>query len=472
MTLTALTDIAIRPSPNAPIADTRIWGYDVRRLHDLFWASRGLQVVRPGQPVTPGGPGIYLLLTADAAVFINVRHHLKRMRWTGARVLRLRVADRSGHAYRERVVETPDGRLERITRVYPGRTGGTIRVALTFDHATASRWAAQAPGREQWTALKRGAGTSIVAETNGRFHDLASPADQAECLTTLARQWREPGRLIPGIYQWKDRVWLHESSNIDPASRVVGPIWIGAHNDVTSADPVIGPMMLPDARPVEPRPTDWSELQVPSFELMPSIRGRSVRRVSKRLFDIAMSLFVLAVTLPIYPFIMLAIYLEDGRPFFFAHKRQTIGGRDFPCWKFRTMIKDAEKLKARLQERNVCDGPQFYIADDPRLLKCGKFLRRFQFDELPQFFNVLLGHMSVVGPRPSPDKENQFCPAWREARLSVRPGVTGLWQVKRTRLPETDFQEWIRYDLEYVQHQSWRLDIWIILQTFRRVLGG
>ncbi len=77
--------------------------------------------------------------------------------------------------------------------------------------------------------------------------------------------------------------------------------------------------------------------------------------------------------------------------------------------------------------------------------------------------------MSVVGPRPSPDKENQYCPAWREARLSVRPGVTGLWQVRRTRAPETDFQEWIRYDLEYVTHESWRLDVWIILQTIRKI---
>ncbi|MFG0257714.1 MAG: sugar transferase, partial [Phycisphaerales bacterium JB043] len=88
------------------------------------------------------------------------------------------------------------------------------------------------------------------------------------------------------------------------------------------------------------------------------------------------------------------------------------------------------------------------------------------------FWNVLLGHMSVVGPRPSPDKENQYCPAWREARLSVRPGVTGLWQVRRTREPETDFQEWIQYDLEYVQHQSWKLDLWIIIQTVRHIIGG
>jgi len=185
-----------------------------------------------------------------------------------------------------------------------------------------------------------------------------------------------------------------------------------------------------------------------------------------------MSMGVLAGTMPLYPFIMLAIYIEDGRPFFFAHRRQTLGGREFPCWKFRTMIKDADRLKEQLQAQNVCDGPQFFIENDPRLLRCGRLLRRLQMDELPQFWNVLRGHMSIVGPRPSPDKENQFCPAWREARLSVRPGITGLWQVRRTRLPETDFQEWIRYDLEYVQRQSWSMDIWIIIETVRRILRG
>jgi lipopolysaccharide/colanic/teichoic acid biosynthesis glycosyltransferase len=79
--------------------------------------------------------------------------------------------------------------------------------------------------------------------------------------------------------------------------------------------------------------------------------------------------------------------------------------------------------------------------------------------------------MSVVGPRPSPDKENQYCPTWREARLSIRPGVTGLWQVQRTRRPENDFQEWIRYDLEYVQNQNWKLDLWIIAQTIRKIFS-
>jgi lipopolysaccharide/colanic/teichoic acid biosynthesis glycosyltransferase len=135
------------------------------------------------------------------------------------------------------------------------------------------------------------------------------------------------------------------------------------------------------------------------------------------------------------------------------------------------MRKDAEKLKLELQKLNRADGPQFFIENDPRMTKVGRLIRKLNLDELPQFFNVLLGDMSVVGPRPSPHKENQFCPAWREARLSVRPGITGLWQVRRTRQAGSDFQEWIKYDLEYVRRANWRLDLLIICQTFRVLIG-
>ena len=113
------------------------------------------------------------------------------------------------------------------------------------------------------------------------------------------------------------------------------------------------------------------------------------------------------------------------------------------------------------------DEPRFAaIKDDPRLTKVGAFIREYQIDELPQLWNIVRGDMGVVGPRPSPYKENQYCPPWREARLSVRPGLTGLWQISRTRQEGNDFQEWIKYDIQYVERQSWRLDLWIIWRTF------
>lgn len=129
------------------------------------------------------------------------------------------------------------------------------------------------------------------------------------------------------------------------------------------------------------------------------------------------------------------------------------------------MCRNADAIKRELEQQNACDGPQFFVEDDPRVTGVGKFLRCYHLDELPQLWNVVRGQMSLVGPRPSPDDENQFCPSWRELRLSVRPGMTGLWQLKRTRQPGLDFQEWIRYDTEYVKHAGLWSDMKILLQT-------
>jgi lipopolysaccharide/colanic/teichoic acid biosynthesis glycosyltransferase len=261
---------------------------------------------------------------------------------------------------------------------------------------------------------------------------------------------------------------------IPPGIRFIGTVWIGAGQQLNPGDILVGPGGRPDAPGLETkrREIPWEDISMARGRLSRPRRHGRAGRVSKRLFDVACALVGLALTLPFYPLFILLIVIEDGWPPFFVHRRQTIRGREFPCYKFRSMCKAAEGMKAELGQDNVCDGPQFYIEDDPRLLKVGEFIRKFQIDELPQLFNVLVGHMSIVGPRPSPESENQFCPTWREARLSVRPGLTGLWQVRRTRRPQTDFQEWIRYDLEYLQHQSWTLDLWIIWQTFKRIVHG
>jgi lipopolysaccharide/colanic/teichoic acid biosynthesis glycosyltransferase len=162
----------------------------------------------------------------------------------------------------------------------------------------------------------------------------------------------------------------------------------------------------------------------------------------------------------------LLIKLTSRGPILFGHKRQGLDGREFRCWKFRSMRVGADKLQDALRKLNEVDGPQFKIAADPRITPIGKFLRRSNLDELPQLLNVLRGTMSLVGPRPSPDNENQMCPAWRRARLSVKPGITGLWQVLRLRNdPLADFQEWIYYDVEYARHRSIWLDLQILLYT-------
>jgi lipopolysaccharide/colanic/teichoic acid biosynthesis glycosyltransferase len=215
---------------------------------------------------------------------------------------------------------------------------------------------------------------------------------------------------------------------------------------------------------------EWLELEnlsspAPKSLLEKRGTGKWAHSPFKRLFDIAAASAGILATFPVYPLVALAILIEDGRPIFFAHKRETLGGRQFGCLKFRSMRKDSEEIKARLMAQNQADGPQFFIKNDPRLTKVGAFIREYQIDELPQLFNIVKGDMSVVGPRPSPFKENQYCPPWREARLSVRPGLTGLWQISRTREEGNDFQEWIKYDIRYVEKQSFWLDLWIIWRT-------
>lgn len=238
-----------------------------------------------------------------------------------------------------------------------------------------------------------------------------------------------------------------------------------------------GPAVIWDEKgtPQERPGVRWEGMRPRALASSGRARPRVARAVGypgKRLFDVVCALVGLALTLPLYPFIMLWILIEDGWPCFFGHERETVGARRFRCVKFRTMRKDAEAIKERLAAENQADGPQFFIENDPRLLRSGLFLRKTNLDELPQFWNVLAGHMSMVGPRPSPFEENQYCPPWREARLSVRPGITGLWQVKRSREPGLDFQEWIRYDLEYNERMSPWMDLKILWQTVWVVVGG
>ncbi len=190
----------------------------------------------------------------------------------------------------------------------------------------------------------------------------------------------------------------------------------------------------------------------------------------KRIADIIAATIVLILFAPIIPFIALAIKLNSPGPVFFKDKRQAQHGKEFYCLKFRTMLVGADKIQDKLRGLNQTDGPQFKIADDPRISAVGRFLRDTYIDEIPQFFNVLFGQMSVVGPRPSPESENTLCPSWRDARLLVRPGITGLWQVCRTRQPMKDFQEWIHYDTKYVRDLSLRMDLWICWQTAKRLI--
>jgi lipopolysaccharide/colanic/teichoic acid biosynthesis glycosyltransferase len=196
----------------------------------------------------------------------------------------------------------------------------------------------------------------------------------------------------------------------------------------------------------------------------------SYARCFKRAADIVAAVVVLILFAPIMPFIALVITLNSPGTVFFRDKRQGLHGKPFNCLKFRTMLAGADKLQDKLRSINQVDGPQFRIEDDPRTSAVGGFLRDTHIDEIPQFVNVLLGQMSIVGPRPSPEAENILCPSWRDARLSVRPGITGLWQICRTREPTKDFQEWIYYDIEYVRNLSLKIDLWLCWKTVKKLV--
>jgi lipopolysaccharide/colanic/teichoic acid biosynthesis glycosyltransferase len=158
-------------------------------------------------------------------------------------------------------------------------------------------------------------------------------------------------------------------------------------------------------------------------------------------------------------------------PIFYGDLREGRHGKLFRCWKFRTMRANAAALQHTLVSKQQLDGPQFKMDKDPRVTRLGNFLRRTSLDELPQLFNVVLGDMSCIGPRPSPFNENQICVPWRNARLSVRPGISGLWQVCRFNRSEGDFHQWISYDLLYVNNVSLRTDFRIVVATFKTLLG-
>jgi lipopolysaccharide/colanic/teichoic acid biosynthesis glycosyltransferase len=158
-------------------------------------------------------------------------------------------------------------------------------------------------------------------------------------------------------------------------------------------------------------------------------------------------------------------------PVFFGDVREGKDGKAFYCWKFRSMRVNADDMQRMLKAQQKMDGPQFKMDRDPRVTGLGRWLRRLNLDELPQLWNVVRGEMSFVGPRPSPFRENQICVPWRNGRLSVRPGITGLWQVCRHDRALGDFHQWIYYDLLYVRNVSPLLDLKIFAGTVL-TLGG
>ena len=191
----------------------------------------------------------------------------------------------------------------------------------------------------------------------------------------------------------------------------------------------------------------------------------------KRLIDIVGGLVGCVITIVLTPFVALAIRLDSPGPIFFAQTRIGKNGRRFKIYKFRSMYIDAEERKKELASQNEMQGLMFKMENDPRITKVGKFIRKTSIDELPQFFNIVKGDMSLVGTRPPTEDEFEQYNSHYRRRISMTPGLTGLWQISG-RSDIVDFDEVVKLDLEYIDNWTVWLDIKILFMTVGAVLKG
>lgn len=191
---------------------------------------------------------------------------------------------------------------------------------------------------------------------------------------------------------------------------------------------------------------------------------------AKRLLDLLLAGLALVVLSPVFLIVYLWIRINDGTPVFFRQTRIGLHGRPFQVLKFRTMIRDAEAHLTELEELNEINGHAFKVTNDPRLTPTGRWLRKTSLDELPQIWNVLIGQMSLVGPRPPLPREVAKYDIWHRRRLAMKPGITGLWQV--TARSDGDFDRWVEIDLDYIDRWSLWLDVKIMLRTIPVMVLG
>jgi len=195
-----------------------------------------------------------------------------------------------------------------------------------------------------------------------------------------------------------------------------------------------------------------------------------IKQAGKRVFDFTSSLTMLILSSPVLLFFALLVKMDSRGPVFYVSRRYGRKGKIFPMLKFRSMVDGAEKRISEIQERNEVDGPIFKIKKDPRVTRLGRFFRRYSIDELPQLINVLKGEMSLVGPRPLPIEQIEKEDRRQLRRLAVRPGITGLWQIRGR--SDISFSRLVKWDVWYINNWSFWLDLNILMQTIPIVFRG
>jgi exopolysaccharide biosynthesis polyprenyl glycosylphosphotransferase len=228
--------------------------------------------------------------------------------------------------------------------------------------------------------------------------------------------------------------------------------------------------ILLDLTPIESALVDYRIVE----EVAPSQRGLLGaswwQLAVKRALDIVMSVLAIVVLTPLLLAVALLVMVTSPGPVFYVHQRVGRGGKPFRMVKFRSMYRNAHDLREEHVGQNMHQGPIFKIRDDPRITPVGRAIRKLSIDELPQFFNVLMGHMSLVGPRPAlPEEFLDYTERERE-RLLVKPGVTCIWQVSGR--SDIDFHTWVAMDLEYIETWSLLLDLKLLVRTVPAVLTG
>jgi exopolysaccharide biosynthesis polyprenyl glycosylphosphotransferase len=221
---------------------------------------------------------------------------------------------------------------------------------------------------------------------------------------------------------------------------------------------------------------DAARVRLTMFENIPLLSFEPVaqdesRLIVKRMMDLFLTLLAFPILVPIFAIVAVAVRIDSSGPVFFTQDRVGLHKRRFKMYKFRSMVADAEAKMAEVEHLNEADGPNFKIADDPRITRIGQFLRKTSLDELPQLINVLRGDMSLVGPRPMSLRDVElFDQGLQRRRFSVRPGITCLWQISGR--SDLTFDQWLALDLQYINNWSLALDFKILFLTVPSVLKG
>lgn len=463
----------------------------------------------------------------DCLLFVDPRYFpatgrmlrdLIRQATTGTAATHVMIRPRTMRGAHEYVLVTAEGCVSSIKRYYDGVTHlWSTGIICSLVPVAAMHLAPElslvplASLRERLVA--QGLANNDIVAT----YDVADLAQEHELLAVIEEFTRDAvAQSPPAPYETvAEGVYVGPGCSVHKSARLLGPVIVQADVTIEANTTIIGPAVLGPGARVRERAVIAQALVLPGATVPAgnvvrqrvyaengsitspganTVRGNvppspvasngySVVEVARKngtvttseatvvydriklIAEAILALLGLVVLAPLFLVTAVLIKLETRGPTFFASRLEGKRGKAFRCWKFRTMVDGAHVQQRKLQHANYVDGPQFKIQNDPRVTKIGRWLRILNIDELPQLFNVLLGQMSLIGPRPSPFRENQICVPWRQARLSVRPGITGLWQICRHNRSAGDFHQWIYYDMLYVRHMSFWLDLKILIAT-------